>query len=401
MIVLSKRFSIGKLIALALLILGPGPALACKLPVFRYALERWEVDRYRLVALVNDERDATVDEALALLRSLDSQSMNVEVEIIELATLSEDQWWQLEGLDGEAASRLQVHFPKNRGEVSLGWSGELTAANVRAWMDSPVRNTLVEDLVAGVSVVWLQVDGADENQNARVAEQLDAALKRASQEMTIPDGVIAQDDAAEYLQQHPEASLDDVLRSDVPLKVEFRSHRISREDADEWATVAMIDGLRGKIDQPLLVPVFGRGRMLDAIPCDGVKPDVIVNACRYMVGECSCTVKALHPGADLLLRVNWQQALGADLMVVASSIQQTPVLVEIPEGETSEDATALSLSATTAAEPFAADTTPSVTQLPVARFSMQKRVGIGALVLGILWFAWSWTTRRRHITGTS
>ncbi len=41
---------------------------ACKLPVFRYALERWQVDRYRMVAIV-DERTDAVGHALSELQA--------------------------------------------------------------------------------------------------------------------------------------------------------------------------------------------------------------------------------------------------------------------------------------------------------------------------------------------
>ena len=51
-------------------------ASACKLPVFRYALERWTVDRYRMVAIVDDRESDTVREALAELQSLAGSNAN-------------------------------------------------------------------------------------------------------------------------------------------------------------------------------------------------------------------------------------------------------------------------------------------------------------------------------------
>jgi hypothetical protein len=56
-----------------------------------------------------------------------------------------------------------------------------------------------------------------------------------------------------------------------------------------------------------------------------------------MVGECSCTVKALNPGVDLILNVDWQEQLGPSVVVV-NQIDSTeikiaePVLVAIPTG---------------------------------------------------------------------
>ena len=99
----------------------------------------------------------------------------------------------------------------------------------------------------------------------------------------------------------------------------------------------MIGGLASETDGPVLVPVFGRGRILDAIPAESVSKQTVINACRYMVGECSCTVKALNPGVDLILNVDWQQKLGPSVVVV-NQIDGTnresaePTLVAIPTG---------------------------------------------------------------------
>ncbi len=47
------------------------PLLACKLPVFRYALERWTVDRYRITALVVEGDEERTRAAVKQLREID------------------------------------------------------------------------------------------------------------------------------------------------------------------------------------------------------------------------------------------------------------------------------------------------------------------------------------------
>ena len=126
--------------------------------------------------------------------------------------------------------------------------------------------------------------------------------------------------------------MDDVLRCDVPLKVDFRIRRLSRDDPAEWATLAMIGGLSDEVDHPVLVPVFGRGRMLDAIPTESVNAESILRACRYMVSECSCTVKALNPGTDLLLNVDWQGKLGENILMVDVGVPTKPLMIDVPDG---------------------------------------------------------------------
>jgi hypothetical protein len=148
----------------------------------------------------------------------------------------------------------------------------------------------------------------------------------------------------------------------------------------------MIDALRGQTDRPLLVPVFGRGRMLDAIPCERFDDQVVMQACRFMVSECSCTVKSLNPGSDLLLRVNWRQALGSDRLLVGPVISESPVLVDIPGGG-SEDHSA------PAPSPLSA-----VKGLPPADRQVGWAMGVGALLIIAAWFTVIWSRRTRNLS---
>jgi hypothetical protein len=317
--------------------IGASIASACKLPVFRYALERWSVDRYRMVAIVDNQESDTTQAAVAELQALARSSANVDIEVMDLSSMSEVDLWQLDSFDGDIETpRLQVFFPERNGQPKKCWEGELTLAAVQSWSDSRLRQQIAGDLVSGVSAVWLMVDGLDEEQNQQIAEKVAAALAEASAEIKIPDGVIPRDGANRYLQEHPEASMDDVLRSDVPLKVEFRLRRLRRDNRDESALRAMVGGLAEADGRVVFVPIFGRGRMLDAIVTESVDGQTIVNACRYMVGECSCTVKALNPGVDLILNVDWQQRLGHSVMVMDHSYEaeadSSPTLVPVPTG---------------------------------------------------------------------
>lgn len=329
-----RRFCFLLILCFAFFVVGAIPLLACKLPVFRYALERWPVDQYRLVALVNDPDSPAVKDALAILNDLKSQqTLNAKTEIVNLAQLTEEQWWQYEGLEGGPKNQLQVYFPASKQNERLGWTGELTAAAVQRWTDSPIRKALVSDLSDGVSAVWLLVEGENPENNQRVEEGLKNALDQANQTIVIPDGVIRPDEAADYFRDNPGASMDDVLRCSVPLRVDFRLRRLDIDDPNEVALVAMLRALGVRGNRPWLVPVFGRGRMLDAIPTDPLDANVILNACQYMVGECSCTVKAQNPGVDLLMEVDWKSKLGVESLVIGTEQQASPMLLDVPQGK--------------------------------------------------------------------
>jgi hypothetical protein len=312
--------------------------VACKLPVFRYALERWPADRYQLVAIVDEGSRADASEALSLLQQLGDSNANVDVETIDLSQLSEQQLWQIDGLDGsEEPPRLQVFFPLKDGQRKLCWTGPLTPATIAMWRDSPWRQQIVAEITSGVSAVWILVEGSDAAENERLASQLNQAIARAEKEISIPEGVISRQQAASYLQQHPGASMDDVLRSDIPLKIDFVMRRLP-VNADEPAVRAMVSGWNDASEtgfgRAFVFPVFGRGRMIEPLWADQFSVDAVVGACRYMVGECNCTLKALNPGVDLLLEANWKDYMDETLVVVEPAVPKTPQALVIPAGST-------------------------------------------------------------------
>ncbi len=312
-------------------------AIACKLPVFRYALERWAVDRYRVVALIDGESNEQVRSALAELERAAQSDANILVETVDLSQLSEAQLWQVEGLDGDVQTPcLQVFFPTRNGRRKLCWQGELTAEAVRDWCDSKLRRQIVGDITSGVTAVWVLVDGRDVDENDRIAGQLQSALDRASAEISIPEGVISRQDASVYFQEHPGASMDDVLRCDIPLKIEFTLRRLDVANEEESALRSIISGWNGDRDSPhdgaVVFPVFGRGRMIEPLAAERFSEESVVAACHYMVGECNCTMKALNPGVDLILNANWREFLGDSVVIVDRSLPSTPEIVAIPDG---------------------------------------------------------------------
>jgi hypothetical protein len=100
--------------------------------------------------------------------------------------------------------------------------------------------------------------------------------------------------------------------SSVNLKVAFSIVRVSRDDPNERAFVSML--LKSEPDledfsMPMAFPVFGRGRALYALVGKGINADTIHEACEFLIGACSCQVKDLNPGVDLLMAVAWEDLI--------------------------------------------------------------------------------------------
>ena len=61
---------------------------------------------------------------------------------------------------------------------------------------------------------------------------------------------------------------------------------------------------------------IGRGRALAVVPREQITEEAISEVCRFLVGPCSCVVKARNPGFDILLPVDCDRlvagTIGAD-----------------------------------------------------------------------------------------
>jgi hypothetical protein len=123
--------------------------------------------------------------------------------------------------------------------------------------------------------------------------------------------------------------------------VSFSILRVSRRDPKEKHLVAML--LRSEPDlntfkEPMALPVFGRGRVLYALVGKGITEDYVFEACGFLVGPCSCQIKGLNPGTDLLIAVDWDAGLAE-------------TVVEPPELPPLTGLTAISASESTGSSP--------------------------------------------------
>jgi hypothetical protein len=132
------------------------------------------------------------------------------------------------------------------------------------------------------------------------------------------------------------------LYSEVPLFLKFSLLELDRNDPSEQFLLRVFKNFQPaafEAGEPLLVPVFGRGRALEVIPADDCNPSLIGDLTAFLCGACSCQVKEQNPGFDLLLAANWDRDLfgeDAPLPPPAKAVgegDRQPVLLTIPPGQ--------------------------------------------------------------------
>lgn len=284
-----------------ILLLTATVAYACQVPVFRYALERWEPGSYRVRAPALVEIDPLA---------------NVEVE------------------SAAGVTQIELYFPPKLRQAATSpiWTAPMSEENVKRLLDSPVRRELSQRLLAGQSAVWVLLESGDAAKDDAAAQVIAEGIVAAQEKLKLPDGVITQDEANDPKKRRENA---DVLQSDLPLEIAFSTMRLNRQNAEEAALIAMLmhlePDLGDYVAEPMAFPVFGRGRALEPMIGKGIHVDNLLEAAAYLCGACSCEIKEQNPGIDLLMTADWEPVASKE---VVETVQFAPVPAEPPKSET-------------------------------------------------------------------
>jgi len=251
--------NIARLLIFSLFILfASAKAPACSVPVFRYALNYWQADEFELHA-----------HSPKLPPDI---SINLNVKPASAG-----------------AARLMM------GERQI-WSGDLTAETLTRLLDSPVRREIVTRIVKGDSVVWVVVESGDAAKDDSVTRALSERLRYLESIAVMPE--LRPDDPFNRLGPGP------------ALVVRHSVIRLSRKDPRETFTLAMLERDGKAASYPVAYPVFGRGRVLIALPQEKLTTDNIDEVSGFLTSACSCEVKDKRMGWDLLLQCDWEEELG-------------------------------------------------------------------------------------------
>ena len=149
--------------AVALMVIASASlAIACSVPVFRYALEHWRPDSY--VAFVFHSGDLTTSEQVVVdsmqPRTADGAPLtNVIVSVVNIDNDRNpvtQKMWQEQQTD--QLPRMVVQSPPKWGPPQTIWQGDFNPDNAAMVMDSPARAQVGKKLIEGESVVWILLE---------------------------------------------------------------------------------------------------------------------------------------------------------------------------------------------------------------------------------------------------
>lgn len=284
-------------------------ACACTIPVFRFALDRWEADRFQLVLPSSSSQDQALSDLLRPLRANGKANLDIHT--------SKDA----------ALAQAELRFSTRDHEVL--WSGRLDQASLAAVLDSPARKQILDHILAGDSVVWVMSDRGTPDDEAH-AQRIAKRIKFLEQVAALPV-------------QDPNDP-DSQLGPGPPLKLKFTLLRVRSDDPAEQLLLKMLAGPKREIDPSatsFAAAVFARGRVLGAWPLEMLDDMALEDACMFLVGRCSCRIKNENPGWDILMNVDWPRTLEAASSAppVAAQVQkpESPAATAVVQTRSSDD----------------------------------------------------------------
>ncbi len=327
------------LLACVCLMLAPSFAGACNIPVFRYALERWQSD---LIELVVFHDAALTEQQNRIFAGLEKESRNhggianLQVITRQIDDITDEDlktvWKKLSDETKSSLPLLVARSRVGRGQWLNVWTGPLTKVNEIGLLDSPVRQELSNRLLEGDSVVWLVLKSSDKELTESTIQMLASTLPDVAKQIPIPEGI---------------GLPGSELFSAIPLDIHFSVLTVDPSDPQEsflvnWlkqhSPTAFAEG------SPLIVPVFGRGRSLEVLTADILSPTLVKELSIFLCSACSCQVKELNPGFDLLIKTNWEFELYGEeppeIPSTASASEKNfdePILLPIPRGSDHEE----------------------------------------------------------------
>ncbi|MCA9041259.1 MAG: hypothetical protein KDA65_12975 [Planctomycetaceae bacterium] len=299
-------------------------AFACSVPVFRYAIEQWSADAYEVLVFHREPLDET---SLKLLQPYQqdpaertSVAANVHVRLVDLnQELSEaDQLiWskQTEENENRSLPRLVVRYPTSssgfKGHPAYfdAWSADWSPENYEKLLDSPARREIARRLIKGETAVWVLLRSGDKEKDDSAREALHAGLQEANETLELPE--IEEQDIQDGL-----VNIDPAL-----LKVNFTSYELDKNNKEEAAFISMLLGSEDDLQSyseagdPMVFPVFGRGRVLYSLIGQGISKEMLLQSCTELIGPCTCQVKEENPGTDIVMNVDWDNLIESTIDV--------------------------------------------------------------------------------------
>ncbi len=272
-------------------------SFACSVPVFRFALERWRNAPYEIFILHKGALTEAEKKIYGLMENAQYERGGFSLFDIDIEKTDERSAKIWEKHKNDNLPAIVVRYPEWTGAENDAWAGPFTKENAGLVLDSPIRRKIAELIVKGESAVWLFIESSDKQKNDAALSLIEKELKTLAEKLPLSD------------MKENETTTDIQSSSPVQITKSFKTITVSRKDPAEKGFLEMLYSSDNKIkeDAPVVIPIFGRGRALYPLIGDKINDEQIAGVCSFILGPCSCQVKELNPGIDLLICFDWEK----------------------------------------------------------------------------------------------
>ncbi len=341
-------------------------AIACNVPVFRYALERWEADPYEIVVFQREPLSAEQESLLAGMEKAGRDGLaNLTLNRVNLAgEVPPPLRLVWDAQKNPTSPWMVVRYPRQLGIETPAWAGGLSAESVATLLDSPARRDIAQKLLSGDAVVWLLLESGDPKQDDAAERLIETETSKLQQTLKLPEP----------------SPQDPPMNANLPLTIAFSTVRIGRSDPAERVLVNLLLNWNPKLvtaQEAMLFPIFGRGRVIPPAIGPEIRAEAMREMAEFLTGPCSCQIKEMNPGYDLLLTANWSSLVGYQEV----QLPEPPPLVSLSQFADTA-ASNITVTTTQAAVPPAAASAPLAPVAPdhlVRNLMVVLGAGVGFL----------------------
>ncbi|HCE42486.1 MAG TPA: hypothetical protein DET40_02940 [Lentisphaeria bacterium] len=284
-------------------------------PLFQLGQQKWEPDSYRGIVVFSGEHPADKEKGLNFIEGRiqdKARALNLVVgraDINDKSIIDEKTNGILKTFKPDRLPFTVIYFPAiSDVEIPL-WAGYLTATVAESICDSPARREIARRLIKGDNAVWLLVVSGNDEADANAYQMLSGELRQASGVIPEPMPVNAD----------PEMVPDEKIIVPAVNPMKMSIIRISKDDKSEIILLEMLNCMEPEImnakNDPVIVPIYGKGRILDIFSSDEVNKENVRTALRKLSSPCTEGIKEPASGSDMLMSVNWNAFLKGGLSV--------------------------------------------------------------------------------------
>ena len=281
-------------------------SMACKVPVFKYAMDYWSPEPYSATVFHKGPLPTAEKALVDSLKSKSGSTVNLRVVTTDVSNETDsakNYVWSTQKnpkLPWVTVEYHRTYETKSgiEGTQFLG-TGPFQSDTIKRLFDSPAKQELIRRLLNGDSIVWLFLLGENSEENAEAASLLQTQLKELKKTVKLPE----EDKPGT---KNPAAA--SAPTTDENIKIAFTLLTISRKDPAERVFVSQLLNLKKGLAEtkgPIAFPVFGRGRVMNQLVGKEITQAKIAEITNFLCGECSCTVKSQNEGIDLALTATW------------------------------------------------------------------------------------------------